>query len=434
MQEIFDHFTPVITLEDIQKSLDALMLDQQNIGLVIRWIKKIIYPDPFHPIQPKTHQQKVFFALLKQHIHEINAKNTHCAAQKLTFTKHSINKITLHDETHLLPDPSLLSYSEHLDFCLKNINPLISPKQKYHLLALSKKIPAIYSTETTILEFRLDNAESVDLSIAIPRKMLWSLLEQSHKKSLDAIHRLLKRCAEINKKELLVFPEFFEFDVNGTVNDIQPNIFLTFHPMLSHSAHPHNFMTLLQKIFCPQIDEGTLSFFKRCLTHLPSGHHITHVGHMLARNEVVYKIVIFNFSILKIIDFLTAIAWQGDYEAIRQLLKRLPADQYKIALSLDIMQGNNSKLGLEISPTPHNKERFKPLFNTLVDMNLCSTDKATSLLHAEWLYFDKYFKFYTAHLIHVKISLQDNTLSAKAYLSYLTSAAWSRPFLLESYL
>lgn len=423
VEEIVARIPAVLEWADIENSMLDLVRKNNSRG-VIRLLKKILYPDPFNQAIRLDEKQKQFAFLIKKHIiNRLDEKN-----QKKYFIKRNINANTISCDRHLLPSPhSIVSYAKHLKFLLeKTSDIIINQKQKKFLSSLSKKIPNIYLTDMTILESRLDDTDTVDLSIAIPRNQLLQTPTGKNKKSWENVKMLADNCNASNQNQLTHFPEFLEFDVNGTENDIQPNVFLTLNPILSKPQNFTHFIDVIKNKIDFKMTTKALAIIEKCLRFLPEENSLTHIGYMLARNNVAYKVVIFNFSIANIISYLRAIDWAVDYELLQKCLDLIPAADYSIALSLDIEHESPGKLGLELSLTRTNKNGFKPLLTTLVKIGACTHEKMQALLDLEFLYWGENLEFYTAHIIHIKINLHADKLSAKAYFSYLISAAFQR--------
>jgi len=165
------------------------------------------------------------------------------------------------------------------------------------------------------------------------------------------------------------------------------------------------------------------------------------LGAMRSRPGDALRLVTRNIAGSRVVGYLRAIGWAGDDRMVTRIIRALVPAVDSLALSLDLMDAVQPRIGIECYVKPGSRFRsdWRRLAERLVELDLCTSDQAAALLGwsgvcrpetcaAPWprhlLWGDRLLASRAASVIartlgHVKIVLQPGSPPhAKAYLGF----------------
>jgi hypothetical protein len=138
------------------------------------------------------------------------------------------------------------------------------------------------------------------------------------------------------------------------------------------------------------------------------------------------------------LPFLRDVEWEGDAARVTRVLDAAAEWTTHVGLSLDVGEGVEPRLGLEMlnwTKPPSPPSAWRACLRTLVERGLCLPEKARDLLHYPGIahergdrwpdtittspdYRERVVRTLTRSLLHVKVTVPpDGPLTAKAYLA-----------------
>lgn len=188
----------------------------------------------------------------------------------------------------------------------------------------------------------------------------------------------------------------------------------------------------------------------RCLTNLPEGARISHVGFLMRRRGVEVRLNVANLRVPDMLDYLDRIEWPGDRAALRSTVPLLDGEA-RLRLALGIREGITARLGFEYPDAPRYEPpaSWSPRLDRLVEWRLCDDARRAGILawagradpstapHAwpvEYAFVGMLLKGQARSVMrreisHIKVTLEPGTgLRAKAYLffTYEWLREWKR--------
>ena len=126
-----------------------------------------------------------------------------------------------------------------------------------------------------------------------------------------------------------------------------------------------------------------LDVLQRCAAALPPGVRFAHMGLMPGRAGSATRLVIDEFPITSIAQYIAALGWRDPVQRLMPLVDAIGsiADPM-VLLDLDVDTGVRDKIGVEfyVRRETDNLPRWRALFDLLADLGLASRDKAHTLL------------------------------------------------------
>lgn len=235
---------------------------------------------------------------------------------------------------------------------------------------------------------------------------------------------------------------FLEFDVSRGLEQISsPAVFLGIKPTSQFSCGggryaPHPAAgslsivpRLIEGLLAHPIDTCTQEKLSDCISALPTGSILLHVGLMLSRSRAVRVHVAVPSHVAS--GYLDAIGLDSLAGEIKDLLSRYGAGAPLATLQMEIGEQVGEAIGIEFSLGSGLDEKqalaWSGLLNRLTEDGLCRSDKRDALLAWPSVFLavtepDDPLRNIRQDLSHVKISVRpDQPLRAKAYLSVVPS-------------
>ncbi|MFO7677027.1 MAG: hypothetical protein R6V50_01395 [Thermoplasmatota archaeon] len=229
---------------------------------------------------------------------------------------------------------------------------------------------------------------------------------------------------------------WFEFDAANTERDAEiPGIFTHTISIKKDSDIKWVFDDLLPLIKEKEAPSELKSKITDCVRKLPGNSSIYQIGIMLQRECNDIRLVIKRINHNEIIPYLKSIGWNDDSGKIQNLIKKLERYCSRIVLHISIGESIDSKIGLECSFYPDEKnqnEKWMKFFDFLVKNKYSKPDKIESILKFPGVEYgygfssdeeiitkmtDNYLNQKIIRFIsHVKISYEPNSkIKSKAY-------------------
>lgn len=304
----------------------------------------------------------------------------------------------------------------YLDFFLKNISKkLYSSNSRRNLLNHAKILHKDFFKTSALFEFYLDENSTVDIS--------YNTLNGSIKKILE-VKRTKNKIDNLNLENLSINLSWFEFDIKGQKNDCIPSFFIDIHPGLS-KKNIINFINIIQGLSYAPLNEGIEVYLKDLIELLPENARFSQLGFMDSREKNVYKLITDNFDKNLIISYLKNLQSNINIDSIAIFLNRIKNLLTGIRLAIDIDSKGIAKISLEIKG---NESSYREILNIFMAMNICIPEKAAGILSSEFLFWEPGGDYYFAIISHLKISFTASEITAKAYMTYKSSAMWLQFF------
>ena len=213
-------------------------------------------------------------------------------------------------------------------------------------------------------------------------------------------------------------PMWYEFDYEqfATVKKIEPCLFFS-----TGEPTVEDYREILDKtlpIFLGEERARKLrKQFEKIIRILPKGSYIKHIGTMSSRGELETARVVVDFTEQEnICKFLAEMDWQGDLEALFEVIKTWNWQNY---LSLDFDLGDDwisEKIGLEISVNDDHPVIVDRYITRLEEMGLCLKSKGDGLRN--WIRIPPDADpFIQTQIQYFKLNFLDGKIiEAKAYL------------------
>ena len=168
---------------------------------------------------------------------------------------------------------------------------------------------------------------------------------------------------------------------------------------------------------------------ERAFAALPPGGRVGQIGAMPGRALRAIRLIVDGVETKAVPDCLGRLGWPGPADKAVAVLADMGDVTPQFRLSLDVsVDGLSPRLGLELYPpgVPEGKDpwlttgrsTWRPVVARLEALQLCQPDKAQGLLDfpgLDRLFNEKGILFLYRGIDHVKITIEDDTVQAKAY-------------------
>ena len=351
-----------------------------------------------------------------------------------------------------------ISINNSLANYLKILKPqiseqLIAPKYWHNIEAVAQVLP---STITTFFGFesRLGIAEAhADFLLCADAQEMGRkiLADQNYPIALapylysHSVWKQIRNFAEEwNNPNSPLYQQvnnmWLEFDIEDSSANIPvPSCFFGPKPIYAKSNYQETIDTALNLLQNQEISEGIKTKIFNCIDLLPAKAYVFQVGVMLARKSEVVRLCIRNISPEEILNYLSAINWNGSFEALQERLNKISTYAERIDLDIDVGESVLPKIGLEcyLTMQPKFEPKWQLFLNYLVENGFCLKQKRNSLLAypgyisqrqnpAYWsddlskiasFLGSGYETVFFKGLHHIKLTYQESKfLEAKAYL------------------
>lgn len=195
----------------------------------------------------------------------------------------------------------------------------------------------------------------------------------------------------------------FDYEQFATVKKIEPCLFLSIKKQTAESYRET--LDKMLPIFLGEDRARKLrKQFEKILRTLPKGSYIKHIGTMTGRGELETARLVVNFTEQEnIFKFLAEIGWQGNLEALREVIKTWNRQNYlqtdltddieslgkviktwsgqnRFQLNFDLGEDwISDKIGLEIEMSDYNPATVDRYITRLEEMGLCLKSKGDGL-------------------------------------------------------
>jgi hypothetical protein len=148
----------------------------------------------------------------------------------------------------------------------------------------------------------------------------------------------------------------------------------------------------LETLLNRSLDPRLLAAMRPVVDRLPAGVSLNYVGVMYPRSPTALRLCVSPLAGAPLLDYLRAIAWPGDVDALAAFLRAIPRGAGTTAfdavtlLHLDVEDGVLPRIGLELPlpqyPLPIDAQPEREYFETLCARGLCARAKRDAL--ARW--------------------------------------------------
>ena len=310
------------------------------------------------------------------------------------------------------------SFKEHMQLFLINFDDkLLSKASIDKLNEHFDVIPDYFQISSFLLELRLDSDPAADFSVSFSNEASNLFYEHipNTPAEVAAFEIIARYQLDPAKEAVPSWIEFDEIDFNKTNNDL--NLFIS----CPEKCSLQNIVSDITS-YGINLNLNNLSLLYMAFFYIPKGAGSCELGIMQSRNNAM-KLVVFGFPITKVIDYLKKIKWNGNYNLLINLIDIIKDFNVSIALSIDINEKIENKIGLEIHSGIHSKDitRKKQLceiFNLLNSKNLkteLNQDKINALKQFPLLTVCNPFGVFINEINHIKFSV-DQEIKSKAYI------------------
>ena len=232
----------------------------------------------------------------------------------------------------------------------------------------------------------------------------------------------------------------FDYEQFATVKKIEPCLFLSIKQPTAES-YREIFDKTLPIFLGEDRSQNLRKQFEKILRTLPKGSYLKHIGTMSSRGELETARVVVNFTEQEnIFKFLAEMDWQGDLEALREVIKTWNRQNYlqtdwtddietlskviktwsgqnRFQLNFDLGEDwISDKIGLEIEMSDYNPATVDKYITRLEEMGLCLKSKGDGLRN--WIKIPPdAAPFIQTQVQYFKLNFLDGKIiEAKAYL------------------
>jgi hypothetical protein len=175
---------------------------------------------------------------------------------------------------------------------------------------------------------------------------------------------------------------FLEFDLNTTPSQLPiPGLFLELET--SRTLGGRDLLALVGSLGLGHQDSVSGDVLERCVTALPSGAQVAHLGLMPGRPGRAMRMVIQGMPATAVPAYLDVVGWRDPTGRLPALLHDVAALADPLTLvDIDVERGVLPKVGVElyVRSETDNVPRWRALFTRLVERGLASAAKADALL------------------------------------------------------
>ena len=176
---------------------------------------------------------------------------------------------------------------------------------------------------------------------------------------------------------------WLEFDIEESSPNIPiPSCFFGPKPIYAHSDAQWTIDTALNLLQNQEISGVIKTKILNCINSLPAEAYVFQIGVMLARKSEVVRLCIRNIAPEDILNYLSAINWNGSVEALQEKLAKISTYAERIDLDIDVGESVLPKIGLEcyLSMQPKFEPKWQLFLDYLVATGFCLKEKRDSLL------------------------------------------------------
>ena len=243
---------------------------------------------------------------------------------------------------------------------------------------------------------------------------------------------------------------FLEYDIAGTSSPRPPGLFLMLRPHGPGWSVPRAGVARLVAATVTDAvgrtaDEREQNAVERALAALPAGACLAHAGALPGRTQRAVRLVVQDLVEAEVPGFLERLRWPGPVATACAILAGMRSVAVRFGLSFDVTaDGPLPRLGLELyahhrqdrHPQPSNdwqtlwRRPWQPFVDRLEECGWCLPAKAQGLrawTDVQQVYSEQgVFRVFQV-LSHVKITVEAEMTSAKAYACLLCAPARPRP-------
>ena len=306
---------------------------------------------------------------------------------------------------------------------------LISQNSIRQLIKGIEGIPK--ATSSIVLECRLQPRKGqVDLALCFvmyegSEMLLINWLNALNKRKFSyasKIADIIRDWNSIIQRNHAVQAIWLEYDGSdsGIVSSKLPSIFLSYKRKYYHSDIVESANALISTFNKYNLLHFDVSEFKNALSAFSNLVIVRHIGVLLARDPIILRLCV-EMETENVITYLRHIKWSGNIDIVKSLIS-ITDYKGRITLNLDYSDILGKRIGLEYGlrhdqgSTDH--DRF---YQSLEHNGLCTEDQYNALI--EWIGTSTEFLpplsvplRLKREISHIKIDVNDNKLSSKAYL------------------
>ena len=307
------------------------------------------------------------------------------------------------------------------------------------ILEIAKYLP---ESEISGLEIRLNEDQKVDFQLNVNFKNLLKLHDLLVIPGWDVANQICSSLTNDNSSVTKIIDQlYFEFDIDPSSLELPtPCLFLKLNS--KYSSNAEDILAICDMLSRYSIPDYLETHLRTIIMSLPKGAKIIYIGAMTSRSTSAFKLIIKGIESRNVLEFLHDIRWAGDFSIVSTIISDLFPLTHSVVLALDITDRNIKRISFECSFKPskyiqRNKEKID-FFSYLVEHGWCTRTKKKDILdwiglsrkndniniwpkHLHFLesfLFDNSLSVIWRGLHHVKISINDDLILAKAYLSF----------------
>lgn len=212
-----------------------------------------------------------------------------------------------------------------------------------------------------------------------------------------------------------------EFDIDQEIPDIPvPSFFIGTKNTLQETSQPNQYYqwvdeSVLALMLEKQLAADVKSKLLECVTNVPNGGRIFHIGLMLARTSNSVRLCLTGLSGTEILVYLYSIGWQDLSGNFAKIMDKISNFVDRLALDIDVSQTVNCKIGLEcyfdaLTLTGENY-KMNQFLDWLVENGLCTPDKSDALKKWRGYNTKNSQEFWPQHLLATSELLKRNFAS-----------------------
>lgn len=260
--------------------------------------------------------------------------------------------------------------------------PLVDDIARSRLLAVARLLPPC---SLAGLELRLrDDQPTVDFFVRLPYTRLSF---DSHLLTHPVWQAVARLCGDIVEPSGTLHAQvarvFTEFDLGAEPPSIPvPGLFLQLHEGRAFSAS--DVLAMVEPLsVCDGSTAVQRGAIDRCVTALPSGATLAHIGVMLSRPGAPLRLVIHGVRSNEVAGCLESSGWRDPAGQFAPLIAGIaPYADPVVMLDIDVADAVRPKVGVEfyVRQEADNRERWQTLLEVLVDRGLAGPRKAAAIL------------------------------------------------------